>query len=274
MPRSRWARASSPTSSSPPFEMAMRIGGARSVMPTYIDLDGMPASADPSLLTDLLRDELGFDGLVVSDYFAVSFLQLQHRVAADPAGAAGAGARGRARRGAAEHALLRRAAAGGGHRGRRPRGADRPRGRPGARGRSSSSACSTPAGHRSRPTASGRRGPDWTRPRNGTSPGGWPRSRWCCSPTTGRRCRCRRRPGSPSSGRWPTTRSRSSAATHAQAARAAWRRRHAAGVEVATVLAALRAERPRRRLRAAAATSPRPTRAGSPRRSAAARSAD
>jgi beta-xylosidase len=72
----------------PPFEMAIRIGGARSVMPTYIDIDGAPASADPSLLTHLLRDELGFDGLVVSDYFAVSFIQLQHRIAADPAGAA------------------------------------------------------------------------------------------------------------------------------------------------------------------------------------------
>jgi beta-xylosidase len=72
----------------PPFEMAIRIGGARSVMPTYIDRDGVPASADPDLLTALLRDELGFDGVVVSDYFAVSFLQLQHRVAADPAGAA------------------------------------------------------------------------------------------------------------------------------------------------------------------------------------------
>jgi beta-xylosidase len=72
----------------PPFEMAIRIGGARSVMPTYIDIDGAPASADPSLLTQLLRDQLGFDGLVVSDYFAVSFIQLQHRVAADLAGAA------------------------------------------------------------------------------------------------------------------------------------------------------------------------------------------
>jgi beta-xylosidase len=72
----------------PPFEMALRIGGARSVMPTYIDIDGVPASADPGLLTRLLRDELGFDGLVVSDYFAVSFIQLQHRIAADQAGAA------------------------------------------------------------------------------------------------------------------------------------------------------------------------------------------
>jgi beta-xylosidase len=72
----------------PPFEMAIRIGGARSVMPTYIDIDGVPASADPRLLTRLLRDELGFDGLVVSDYFAVSFIQLQHRIAADRAGAA------------------------------------------------------------------------------------------------------------------------------------------------------------------------------------------
>ena len=72
----------------PPFEMAVRIGGARAVMPTYIDRDGVPASADPNLLTALLRDELGFDGVVVSDYFAVSFLQLQHQLAADPGGAA------------------------------------------------------------------------------------------------------------------------------------------------------------------------------------------
>jgi beta-xylosidase len=72
----------------PPFEMAIRIGGARSVMPTYIDRDGVPASADPNLLSALLRDELGFDGVVVSDYFAVSFLQLQHQLAADPGGAA------------------------------------------------------------------------------------------------------------------------------------------------------------------------------------------
>jgi beta-xylosidase len=71
-----------------PFEMAIRLGGARSVMPTYVDIDGVPASADPRLLTTLLREEYGFDGVVVSDYYAVSFLELQHAVAASPGEAA------------------------------------------------------------------------------------------------------------------------------------------------------------------------------------------
>ncbi len=64
-----------------PFEMALLLGGAKSVMPTYPDIDGMPASADRHLLTTLLREELGFDGLVVSDYYAVSFLEVQHALA-------------------------------------------------------------------------------------------------------------------------------------------------------------------------------------------------
>jgi beta-xylosidase len=71
-----------------PFEMAIRLGGARSVMPAYVDIDGVPASADPRLLTTLLRDQYGFDGVVVSDYYAVSFLELQHAVAASPGEAA------------------------------------------------------------------------------------------------------------------------------------------------------------------------------------------
>ncbi len=65
----------------PPFEMAIRLGGARSVMPSYTDIDGVPVSADPRLLTEMLREQLGFDGLVVSDYYAVSFLEKQHAVA-------------------------------------------------------------------------------------------------------------------------------------------------------------------------------------------------
>jgi beta-xylosidase len=71
----------------PPFEMAIRAG-AKSVMPAYNDIDGVPASGDPELLTRLLRERLGFDGLVVSDYYAVSFLQLQHQVAGSPGAAA------------------------------------------------------------------------------------------------------------------------------------------------------------------------------------------
>lgn len=64
-----------------PFEMALRLGGARAVMPSYVDIDGVPVSADPRLLTTLLRDTYGFDGVAVSDYYAVSFLETQHAVA-------------------------------------------------------------------------------------------------------------------------------------------------------------------------------------------------
>lgn len=75
----------------PPFEMAVREGGARSVMNSYSDLDGVPSAADRWLLTELLRETWGFDGTVVADYFAVAFLRLLHGVAdtwADAAGAA------------------------------------------------------------------------------------------------------------------------------------------------------------------------------------------
>ncbi|GLY47043.1 glycoside hydrolase family 3 N-terminal domain-containing protein [Lentzea sp. NBRC 102530] len=65
----------------PPFEMALRAG-ARSVMNSYADNDGVPAAADTSLLTDRLRDEYGFTGTVVSDYFSVAFLHKLHNVAA------------------------------------------------------------------------------------------------------------------------------------------------------------------------------------------------
>jgi beta-glucosidase-like glycosyl hydrolase len=67
----------------PPFETAIAVGGARSVMNAYCDVDGVPAGADPWLLTDLLRDAWGFTGTVVSDYHAVAFLATKHRVAAD-----------------------------------------------------------------------------------------------------------------------------------------------------------------------------------------------
>jgi beta-glucosidase len=72
----------------PPFEAAVRLGGAGSVMNSYSDVDGVPAGADSWLLTELLRGEWGFDGTVVSDYWAVPFLTRMHRIAADDADAA------------------------------------------------------------------------------------------------------------------------------------------------------------------------------------------
>ncbi|WP_369189780.1 glycoside hydrolase family 3 N-terminal domain-containing protein [Streptomyces sp. R08] len=72
----------------PPFEMALREGGARSVMAAYNETDGVPASADPRLLTELLREEWQFTGTVVADYFGIGFLETLHRVAGSPAQAA------------------------------------------------------------------------------------------------------------------------------------------------------------------------------------------
>ena len=71
-----------------PFEMAVRLGGAGAVMNSYADLDGVPPAADRWLLTDLLRGEWGFDGTVVADYWAVSFLHTMHRVVGDERSAA------------------------------------------------------------------------------------------------------------------------------------------------------------------------------------------
>ncbi|MFF3329387.1 glycoside hydrolase family 3 N-terminal domain-containing protein [Streptomyces sp. NPDC002888] len=72
----------------PPFEMALREGGARSVMAAYTETDGIPASADPALLTERLREEWGFTGTVVADYFGIGFLQTLHRVAGSASDAA------------------------------------------------------------------------------------------------------------------------------------------------------------------------------------------
>ncbi|YCK80855.1 glycoside hydrolase family 3 C-terminal domain-containing protein [Arthrobacter sp. D3-18] len=72
----------------PPFEMAIRHGGARSVMHAYTDVDGVPAAANRTLLTGLLREDWGFGGTVVADYFGVAFLDITHGVAANSGDAA------------------------------------------------------------------------------------------------------------------------------------------------------------------------------------------
>lgn len=66
-----------------PFEMAVCDAGCRSVMNSYQEIDGAAPAASRWLLTGILRDQWGFEGFVVADYGAVSFLYAQHRVAAD-----------------------------------------------------------------------------------------------------------------------------------------------------------------------------------------------
>ncbi|WP_148288698.1 beta-glucosidase [Ilumatobacter nonamiensis] len=64
-----------------PFERAVKEGGAWGIMSAYNRLDGDHAAENRRLLTDILRDEWGFDGFVVSDWFGVH----------EPVGAANAG---------------------------------------------------------------------------------------------------------------------------------------------------------------------------------------
>ena len=71
-----------------PFEAAVRSAGLRSVMNAYSELDGVPAAADRDLLTGILRDQWGFVGCVVADYFAIRQLADYHRLAADAVEAA------------------------------------------------------------------------------------------------------------------------------------------------------------------------------------------
>ncbi len=70
----------------PPFAAAVQAGVA-TIMPAFTDLNGIPMTAHPGLLRDHLRGELGFDGVLVSDYNAIAEL-LRHGVAADLAQAA------------------------------------------------------------------------------------------------------------------------------------------------------------------------------------------
>lgn len=71
----------------PPFKAVIDAGVA-SVMNAYHEMDGIPCGASREVLVDLLRDELGFKGVVSSDYFTLRTLVDYHRVACDAADAA------------------------------------------------------------------------------------------------------------------------------------------------------------------------------------------
>ncbi|NIO84611.1 MAG: hypothetical protein GTN53_29200, partial [Candidatus Aminicenantes bacterium] len=53
------------------FNACFQEGGATSVMAAYNSYDGTPCSSNRWLLTDVLRNEWGFQGFVVSDYGSV-----------------------------------------------------------------------------------------------------------------------------------------------------------------------------------------------------------
>ncbi len=65
----------------PPFERAVK-SGAGSVMTAYNSIDGIPCSANPWLLKDILRKDWGFSGFVVSDLLSISGLNGGHATAA------------------------------------------------------------------------------------------------------------------------------------------------------------------------------------------------
>src|SRR5215471_1570986 len=71
-----------------PFEMAVKQANAGSVMPAYHDIDNECCHASRFLLTEVLRDQWGFDGLVVADYAGIHLLYTHHGVAKDKAEAA------------------------------------------------------------------------------------------------------------------------------------------------------------------------------------------
>ena len=71
-----------------PFRDIIQKAGAISVMSTYHEIDGVPVNANKWLLNDILRDEWGFEGFVVSDYYSIREMHERygigaHRVARD-----------------------------------------------------------------------------------------------------------------------------------------------------------------------------------------------
>ena len=66
----------------PTFEAAI-AAGARTIMINSGEMNGIPVHADKKILEDLLRDELGFTGLAVSDWEDVGYLVTRHKVAKD-----------------------------------------------------------------------------------------------------------------------------------------------------------------------------------------------
>ena len=66
-----------------PFKRVIKEAKPMGIMSSYNDYDGVPVTASPYFLTELLREQYGFDGYVVSDSEAVEYVSEKHQVAAD-----------------------------------------------------------------------------------------------------------------------------------------------------------------------------------------------
>ncbi len=67
-----------------PFAAVIRNAGLATVMNSYASVDGLPCAGTSAILNELLREELGFSGLVVADYASIVMLMEYHHVAATP----------------------------------------------------------------------------------------------------------------------------------------------------------------------------------------------
>ncbi len=63
-----------------PFEAAVRESGLKSIMNAYNELDGVPCAISKQLFRKVLREEWGFDGFVVSDYWALDEIIRTHKI--------------------------------------------------------------------------------------------------------------------------------------------------------------------------------------------------
>jgi beta-glucosidase len=72
----------------PPFEKLIKETNVGCVMPSYNEIGGIPSHANHWLLHKVLREEWGFKGLTVSDYFGINELITRHKLAATPKEAA------------------------------------------------------------------------------------------------------------------------------------------------------------------------------------------
>jgi len=68
-----------------PFEAVIRNSKAKTIMNSYSEYNGQAICSSKAILSDLLRDELGFDGMIVSDYTSIKLLHTNKMQAETPA---------------------------------------------------------------------------------------------------------------------------------------------------------------------------------------------